>query len=476
MEKINKNKSGYKIIEITTESSPFFKAGGLGDACAGISQSLSLKANDVRVFMPLYSSIRENFKVKRLISFELDYNNVNIDVSIYALVYRGITHYFFEANDLFLRKHVYNYTDEPMRFEVFTYVVINALPKLKFKPDIIHYHDWHMGMLPYILRTNKEYEYYYKSAKTVLTIHNFGYKGNFNVDEKITYFHFDEYSEEYKDLVRGKEVSFMRIGIKYSDVVTTVSETYAKEIMQEIRDEKIDCNKKIIGITNGLDFDKFDPENDAYLYSNFSIDNIETGKMQNKVFLLKSIGLKNEHNRPLIIMIARIINDKGYDLISQICSQLLSENLNFIIMGDGDRDLINQFMELEENFSDSFRIFPYEDKLASQLYAAADIFLMPSHYEPCGTTQMICMRYGVIPIVRNTGGLKDTIIDFDENPHAGNGFKFYSINKDELKTRIEEVIKIYENKAKWKKIINNGYNSVKSWKEVIDNYIDVFIK
>ena len=403
----------------------------------------------------------------------MEYQGEKVCVKISSLIHEGILYYFWEAEDLFSRKNVYNYPDELRRFTIFSKVVIYSLPKLEFHPDIVHYHDWHMGFLPYYIREVGVKNKFYQDVKTVLTIHNFGYQGEFNLKENLQYLEFSEQYIYNHKLNYFDKINYMEIGIRFTDIVNTVSNTYAKEVENEIAKNKMNCPKRIYGVVNGLDIEHFNPKNDPNLFMNYDSSNFTLGKINNKRYLQKKLGLVEDDSIPMIIMISRLILDKGYDLIEQIYVDLLKKNIQFIIMGDGE-EYSQLFFEVEEKYRDKFRYFLYDDKIASQLYAAADIFLMPSHYEPCGTTQLISMKYGVITLARATGGILDTIIDYEKDNENGTGFLFHKLKKEELLDKIEQVLSYYYNKDIWYRIALNGEQSVLSWDEQIEKYVELF--
>ncbi len=466
-----------KVLQITMEMSPFAKAGGLADVCAALPKWLNKRNIDIKVMMPLFPKCKEILrgKLKLCSTFNINFRNKKVNVKLFTALYEGIDIYFVQPEHYFFRNELYGYDDEFERFIILTKSVLESIPLLNFIPNILHYHDWHMGFLPIYMRKKYiEKNPIYRKMKTVLTIHNFDYQGIFPIKGNIDLLDISRKDFSEMQLEFFGQINFMKAGILYSDAVTTVSRQYAIEIEAKMHDLDINTNKRIFGIVNGLDLDVFNPETDNCVNENYSILTFEKAKRINKREIQKEVGFEINDDIPMIIMIARLIRDKGYDLVECIYKDLLKENIQLIVMGDGDEYYKNLFRRIEKENHLKFRIFKYDDIIARKLYSAADMFLMPSHYEPCGTTQLISMRYGVVPIVRKTGGLVDTVTDFDEDQNWGNGFVFIQDNAWIMLYTIKKAIEKFSDKDVWKKIIVNAMKSPLAWDEVIDKYIEIY--
>ena len=394
----------------------------------------------------------------------------------------GVTFYFIDNEFYFKRSDqpsIYGHGDDPERFAFFTNAVLAAIEKLNFYPDVMNLNDWHTGMIPLILKENYGHLRKYKNIKTVYTIHNLQYQGIFNKEIlgnifDLSYDHFNNGDIEFYG-----NVNFMKAGIVFADEVTTVSKTYAKEIQTEFYGEGLDgllkANAyKLEGILNGIDYDLNNPATDNAIFVNFDVNCIEK-KLENKKKLQEILGLEVNPDIPLVGIVSRLTSQKGLDLINYMMPEIMSENLQMVVLGTGEHQYQSMFNYYNSNFSDklSARI-TFDTAFAQQIYAACDIFLMPSLYEPCGIGQMLAMRYGSIPIVRETGGLKDTVMPYNKFTGEGNGFSFANYNAHEMFFTLQKAIKLYQDKNIWNNLIINAMNTDNSWKKSAQDYIRIF--
>ena len=473
-----------KVLYVTAECWPFIKTGGLGDVAYALPKALKKEGVDVRVIMPKYSNIptylKDKFKPVAEFSVKVGWRNQYCGIESMEL--DGITFYFIDNEFYFKRSDqpsIYGHGDDPERFAFFTNAVLAAIEKLNFYPDVMNLNDWHTGIIPLMLKENYGHLRKYKNIKTVYTIHNLQYQGIFNKEIlgnifDLSYDHFNNGDIEFYG-----NVNFMKAGIVFADEVTTVSKTYAKEIQTEFYGEGLDgllkANAyKLEGILNGIDYDLNNPATDNAIFVNFDVNCIEK-KLENKKKLQEILGLEVNPDIPLVGIVSRLTSQKGLDLINYMMPEIMSENLQMVVLGTGEHQYQSMFNYYNSNFSDklSARI-TFDTAFAQQIYAACDIFLMPSLYEPCGIGQMLAMRYGSIPIVRETGGLKDTVMPYNKFTGEGNGFSFANYNAHEMFFTLQKAIKLYQDKNIWNNLIINAMNTDNSWKKSAQDYIRIF--
>ena len=473
-----------KVLYVTAECWPFIKTGGLGDVAYALPKALKKEGVDVRVIMPKYSNIptylKDKFKPVAEFSVKVGWRNQYCGIESMEL--DGITFYFIDNEFYFKRSDqpsIYGHGDDPERFAFFTNAVLAAIEKLNFYPDVMNLNDWHTGMIPLMLKENYGHLRKYKNIKTVYTIHNLQYQGIFNKEIlgnifDLSYDHFNNGDIEFYG-----NVNFMKAGIVFADEVTTVSKTYAKEIQTEFYGEGLDgllkANAyKLEGILNGIDYDLNNPATDNAIFVNFDVNCIEK-KLENKKKLQEILGLEVNPDIPLVGIVSRLTSQKGLDLINYMMPEIMSENLQMVVLGTGEHQYQSMFNYYNSNFSDklSARI-TFDTAFAQQIYAACDIFLMPSLYEPCGIGQMLAMRYGSIPIVRETGGLKDTVMPYNKFTGEGHGFSFANYNAHEMFFTLQKAIKLYQDKNIWNNLIINAMNTDNSWKKSAQDYIRIF--
>lgn len=449
-----------KVLMATAEMAPFAKVGGLADVLGSLPMSLRENNCDVRIVMPLYGSIdRSKYKLqKQFANIAVPFGGKILKVNVWQSRFKKIQVYFIESQKYFGQKDVYS-VDNAERFLFFSQAALYILPVIKFQPAVVHCHDYHTAMIPLLLKSSS-YEYF-REMKTVLTIHNLQYQGV--TDGKIL---------DLVDLRSEKsDINFMEQGIIHADQITTVSPTYAKEIFGKefgaglenlLRQNK----NKVSGILNGLDLDFFNPVKDKLIAKKFSIDNL-AGKKVNKSALQKLVALPVS-DKPLVGLISRFVEQKGLGLIVE---EIIKLDCQFVFLGTGQAEYENLLKDLARRYPDKVSVqTKFDIGLAQMIYAGADIFLMPSRFEPCGLGQMIAMRYGTVPVVRAVGGLADTVFD------QVNGFVFKPMTAKALKATLKKALDVYGDKNVWQKIQQNGMRGDFSWNQSAQKYLELYNK
>jgi starch synthase len=472
-----------KILYVSSEVAPFIKTGGLGDVAGSFPLAIREVGHDIRIVLPYYSSIKaQNIDDLKLeVDYYVDIGWKSQYAAVYSLKRRGVIYYFIDNEYYFKRYNTYGEDDDWERFIFFQKAVIMMLKKIHFKADIVHCNDWHSGLIPLYIKDLSEYDPYYHNIYTVFTIHNIAYQGIYpaHILEEIAGLSSKYIVEDGLKYYDG--ISFLKAGIVYSDIVTTVSRTYAEEIItseygQGLESTMIKHKDKLYGIINGIDYEVYSPETDEYLRANYSIEAIENKKL-NKLELQRKYNLPQNRDIPLIAMVTRLVEMKGLDLVKVILDELLIEDVQFVILGTGEIIYEQMFKYYQEKYPNKFSARNYfNENEAHLIYAGADIFLMPSFSEPCGTAQLVALRYGTIPIVRETGGLKDTIIPFNEVSGEGNGFVFINKDTNELLDTIKKALNIFENKDMWNLIIKNAMSTKNDWEKSSKEYIKLYEK
>ena len=444
-----------KVLFAASEVAPFIKTGGLGDVAFSLPKALKNAGVDCRVILPKYLDIPSYFK---------DNMNTIMQIqdffSVDHLEYEGMHFYFVGNDEYFEREGVNGFEDDNMRFDLFCRAVLYFLDTSdEFVPDIIHCNDWHTALIPYLIKEKYQDSEKIKGIKTMLTIHNLKYQGKFDLGFMV--------------------VNFMKIGIVFADRITTVSRAYAEEITTPEFGEGLDemlleRSDRPIGIMNGIDTDFYNPETDRDIFYNYSSSD-RSGKKKNKRELQRFLGLDKMEGVPTIAMISRIDGDKGFDLVSDIMKELMEMDIQFVLLGQGDKkyeDLFEEYSAVKPEMFSSNIVF--STKLAKQIYSGADILLMPSLYEACGISQLIALRYGTVPIVRETGGLKDTVRNYDEDADSGTGFGFSGYNSRELLDTIKKATALYRQKDKWERLVNRAMAEDNSWNKSSELYMDIY--
>jgi len=473
-----------KVWFAVSEAAPFAKTGGLADVAGSLPKALRRLGIDIRVVMPKYRQIPPQYTDK--MNF-VGYTFVDLTwrreyCGVFELVHEGVPFYFLDNERYFFRDWYYGQADDGERFTFFCKAVLEVLPFINFKPYVIHLNDWQTGLVSLLL--DAHYRYYrnngfYQFMHTVLTIHNLKYQGIFPKDmmnEIIgldwKYFHMD--GIEFYD-----NINFLKAGIAYSTKITTVSRTYAEEIKTEFYGENLSGILKkrewdIAGILNGIDYEDNNPATDTRIYVPYSAENIEN-KLQNKIMLQRETGLNVSPDTPLIGIISRLVSQKGMDLIDRMIAELLDMDLQLIVLGTGEKRYEDMFRWAQGAFSGKMSAnICYNPVLAQKIYAGCDMFLMPSLFEPCGLGQLYSMRYGTVPIVRETGGLKDTVVPYNEYSGEGTGFTFANYNAHEIKDAVIRAMRVYRERDKWKTIMKRCMQQDFSWDKSAREYSELY--
>ena len=473
-----------KVLYVAAEAVPFAKTGGLADVAGSLPKALKADGIDVRVIMPKYGKIPEEYrtKMKHIYDGTISVSWRNKFVGLDELEYNGVTFYFVDNEEYFNREGFYGYDDDAERFSFFSRAVLNLLPALDFWPDVIHANDWHTGLVSVLLKLEHAGDERYEKIRTVYTIHNLKYQGVFPKDVMGDTLGLDWKYFNNGDLEFYDAVNFMKGGLIYSDYITTVSRTYAKEIQFEYFGEKLDGllrqrRESLFGIVNGIDYDVYNPRTDKNLAETYDINTLDR-KLDNKVALQRQLGLPEGRNIPMVALVSRLVPPKGLDLIVRIMDELLQhEDMQLVVLGTGDKIYEDWFKGLAWRFPKKVSAnIRFSNELAQRIYASSEIFLMPSNYEPCGIGQLIALRYGTVPVVRETGGLKDTVQPYDKYTNEGNGFVFPKYNAHELMYAVKKALAMRKNLQIWYKIVQNAMNSDYSWKESAREYKALYEK
>lgn len=475
-----------KILVVSAEVSPFAKTGGLADVVGSLPKALAALGNDVRVVMPCFRGIE---KTPAIADFPVQIG----DRRATCIVRQGelkanlggaqqkVPVYLIDNYHYFDREGLYMHHDDGERFVFFCRAVLEMLPNIDFQPDVIHCNDWHTGPICAMLNTDyyRQRELYSKIA-TVFTIHNLKYQGHYSQDVLSLMGLPDNYFSPDKLEFWG-QVNFMKAGLVFADVINTVSNTYAREIQTTEYGEGLEglLRKRaqdLYGIVNGIDYQEFNPQSDPQIYRNYSADDF-WAKPENKFALQREMGLPVK-DVPVFGVVSRLVDQKGLDLIEATAQQILDQDVQMVILGEGDPRYEQLFRNLQLQYPDQVGVFiGFNGVLAQKIYAGADLFLMPSRYEPCGLGQIISMRYGTIPIVRATGGLADTVFDFNEETGSGNGFSFEEYLPEAFLATVNRALNLYWHQPEvWKSMVHRVLQLDYSWTKAAAEYMEVFDK
>lgn len=472
------------VLFVASEAVPFIKTGGLADVMGALPKALAAEGVDVRLVIPKYSRIADTYKqnMKTLVTGKVNLAWRQLYYGVDTVTVDGVTVYFIDNEWYFKRQGLYGYGDDAERFAYFCRAVLTMLPKVGFKPDIIHCNDWHTGLLGVFLKQDFYHDPFYQDIKVIYTIHNLKYQGKFNASIMQDVIGLPQKLFTNGDLECDGDVNYLKAGLVYADYITTVSPTYAKEITYPYFGEGLDGyirdhQDKIVGILNGLDQDVYNPATDTHLVEQYTILDGRAGKRVNKDALRRELGLPVRRGVPMFAIVSRLVEDKGMDLITYIMDELVEDQVQLVIVGTGDTKYEEAFQQLAGRHPSKVSAnILFDEGLAHRVYAAADIFLMPSRYEPCGLSQLIALRYGTIPIVRETGGLKDTVIPYDKYTNSGNGLTFPDFNAHELLFTAKKALGYYEDTALWSNIVRKAMACDYSWKKSALAYIDLYKK
>lgn len=470
-----------KILMAASEAVPFAKTGGLADVMGSLPMALIQEGADVRVILPKYGTISPHLKDKIL---HLDTRYVKIGwknqyCGIQTAEHNGVTYYFIDNERYYKRETLYGYKDEAERYAFFCRAVLEMLPVIDFVPDILHCHDWQAGLIPVLLEAQYRHLAFYREISTVFTIHNLRYQGVLGVElmKELTGLTQDYFTSDKLEFYGG--AGFLKGGLVYSHKLTTVSAAYAEEIQTPFYGERLDGllrarRGSLIGIINGIDGEEYNPFADPFLFTEYTRDTL-SDKANNKIGLQRELNLPVRPEVPVIALISRLVDQKGLDLIAQVLDELLAEDLQFWVLGTGDA-------RYEELFHQAAGRYPgkvsanirFDNVLAHRIYAGADFFLMPSLFEPCGLGQLISLRYGTLPIVRETGGLKDSVTAYKGETGTGNGFTFADYNAQDMLYTIRRALQYYGQDNHWLALRQNAMDCDFSWHQSAKRYMELY--
>lgn len=455
-----------KVLMVASESIPFIKTGGLADVIGSLPNALQKEGIEVGVILPMYGNIPESFlqQMKQIKNLNINLKNGQTETcNLRKIVHNKIPYYFIDNQHYFYRRKLYGYDDDGERFVFFSRAVMDFLPFLDFQPDILHSHDWHTSILNVLIKDSM----IYSTVKTVLTIHNLKYQGIFNKNLLENVLNLGENYFSIDKLEFYGKVNLLKGGIIFADKITTVSRSYAEEIMQPFFGEKLDGvlreNKyKLTAIVNAIN------------YNGKECKTVED-KKKNKVYLQGALGLPMKNDIPILAFISRLVAQKGLDLLLPLLEKLLCKDIQLIVLGTGESYYEKVLTQYAQQYPEKFRLnLFFDEKLAKKIYAGADIFLMPSLFEPCGLGQLLALSEGTIPIVREIGGLRDTVIPFNMHTQKGNGFVFSNYDARDFYKIIEEALQIYQNKFLWQILFHNAIRCNFSWQESARKYKQLY--
>jgi starch synthase len=476
-----------KVLIASPEVYPFVKTGGLADVTGALPKALKKLGIDVRVILPKHKGIEERGFPMRYKNYKIacQVSQSTIDAEIVESEYDGIITYLVENDEYYYRDYLYStpdgdYLDNAERFIFFAKSILEAIKVTGFIPDVLHCNDWETALSPVFLKSLSKDDPLLRQISTLLTIHNLGYQGIFwHYDMHLLNIGWEYFTPEALEFFG--HINFLKGGIVFSDILSTVSKQYSKEIQTT----EFGCGLEgilttrrndLYGIVNGIDYEEWNPEKDQHIPAQYNEKNL-ANKRVCKAALQEEYGLPVMENTPLIGTISRLADQKGFDLIASSLGNMLSKGVQYIILGTGERKYHDLFTGLSKQFPKSFGVkIAYDNRLAHLIEAGSDMFLMPSQYEPCGLNQLYSLKYGTVPIVRGVGGLEDTIIDYTKSPDIGTGFKFYDYSEKALLDAIERAIGVYKNQSAWQSLIKKCMSEDFSWEKSAKEYVEVYKK
>jgi starch synthase len=481
------------ILFVSSEVDPFAKTGGLADVSSALPQAIKELGHEIRIMMPRYRFISERkFKLHdiiRLKDIPIPVGKTtemgNVKSSFISNLKEKVQVYFLDNPNYFGRDGIYqsavgkkDYKDNDERFIFFCRGILETLKRLGWQPDIIHCNDWQTGLVPAYLKSVYASDTFFKHVRTVFTIHNMAYQGAFP-PESFGKSGLPEEMFNPDGVEAYGKFNFLKAALAYSDAITTVSERYAEEICTSdefgagLNGFLAKRRKDLRGILNGIDYQIWDPSKDEYIYRMYDAKSLEA-KVDNKRALVNRFNLNFSESIPVIGAISRLVEQKGFDLVLEILDEMMKLDLQFILLGSGEKSVEKKFEAYQKKYSDRMGVFfGFDNELAHLIEAGSDMFLMPSRYEPCGLNQMYSMRYGTVPIVRATGGLDDTVEDYSGSG-KGTGFKFEKYDAKELLKTIQRAVKVFQQPEEWKKLMRNGMMKDFSWEHSAKKYVALY--
>ena len=474
-----------KILFVASEGVPFIKTGGLADVVGSLPKCIDKQYFDVRVILPKYTCMKQEMKdmLSYVTHFYMDFHWKNEYVGVLYAEVEGVKYYFID-NEMFFggfKPYSDNALFEIEKYAFFSKAALSILPVIDFRPDIIHCHDWQTGLIPVYLKERFQGSDFYRGIKSIMTIHNLKFQGKWNIKDVQDITGLPDYYFTPDKLEAYKDANLLKGGIVFADAITTVSDTYAEEIKTEFYGENLNGllqarSNSLRGIVNGIDTEDFNPETDKYIEYNYNAMNFRKEKIKNKRALQAELGLEQDDKKFMIGIVSRLTDQKGFDLIAYVMDELCQSNVQIVVLGTGEERYENLFRHFDWKYNNkvSANIY-YSDALSHKIYAACDAFLMPSLFEPCGLSQLMSLRYGTVPIVRETGGLKDTVEPYNEYESTGTGFSFTNYNAHEMLGTIYYAEKIYyEKKREWNKIVDRAMAVDFSWNVSAKKYQEMY--
>lgn len=485
---MNPNRKGRnvlkKVLFVASECVPFIKTGGLADVVGSLPKYFNKDEFDVRVMIPKYMSIPQEYKdqMEYVTHFYLELAWRKQYVGIFKMEYNGVIIYFLDNEFYFNGDKPYGEIYQDIeKFAFFDKAALSTLPVIDFRPDIIHCHDWQTGLLPVYLQDSFQQGEFYRGIKTIMTIHNLKFQGIWDKKTVMDTAGLDAFYFTPDKLEAYGDANYLKGGLVYADQITTVSDTYAQEIKTPFYGEKLDglINARagcLTGIVNGLDYDEYDPSKDPLIDVNYDARTFRKEKIKNKRALQRELGLAQDDRKFMIGIVSRLTDQKGFDLIDYVIEEICAEDTQLVVLGTGDEKYEHLFRHFAWKYPDrvSANIF-YSNERSHKIYASCDAFLMPSLFEPCGLSQLMSLRYGTVPIVRETGGLRDTVEPYNEYENKGTGFSFANYNAHEMLDTIRYAKRVYfDNKREWNKIIDRGMAMDFSWNNSARKYEELY--
>ena len=474
-----------KILFAASECVPFVKTGGIADVVSALPKELLRVGEDIRVILPLYKAIDQSWRdqMEHVLYFYVNLGWRRQYVGIMKLVHEGITYYFVDNEQYFGRDYIYGMGgDEGERFAFFCRAVLEALSKIDFIPDVIHCHDWQTGLIPILLKAQYQQLELYQNVRTVFTIHNLQYQGLFPIDMMEDLLYLGPWAYTSETLEFFGMCSCMKGGIIFADEVTTVSPTYSQEIQTAYYGERLDGLLRarvdhLSGILNGIDTQEYDPETDRHIVKNYTADTYDQ-KVENKLALQRELGLTVDAEIPMIAMISRLSGQKGLDLVECVLPEIMNTGAQLVVLGMGESRYVDLFSWAQWKYPNQVSAnFQMNNVLSHKIYAAADLFLMPSLFEPCGLSQLISLRYGTLPVTRETGGLRDTVLAYNEYTGDGNGFTFLYYNAHDMLHVIENAVRMFHEKRDiFNGLAIRAMKGQYGWDQSANRYIELYLK
>ncbi|MDN0033337.1 glycogen synthase GlgA [Oscillibacter valericigenes] len=471
-----------KILYATSEAVPFCKTGGLADVSGSLPAAVAAEGVQMAVVLPLYQRVREQFG-KELEYLSYDYVNLawrRCYCGLFRLLRDGVTYYFLDNEQYFNRRNLYGYMDDGERFGFFSRAVVRMLPHMAFWPDVIHCNDWQTALIPIYLKDDGVREARYRSIRTVMTIHNIEYQGRYGTEVVGDLFGLDHGWVDDGTIMMDGDVNLLKASILCTDAVTAVSPSYAEELKYAFFAHGMEsvmrrCAYKLSGVLNGIDMKRYDPAKDKYLTANYTAEHLE-GKAKDKAELQRMMALREEPDTPILAVVSRLVPHKGLDLIKEVFHDIMELPVQMVVLGQGDQQYQDFFAWAQTQYPGRMAVrLDYNEALSMAIYGGADLFLMPSKSEPCGLSQMIAMRYGTVPIVRETGGLKDTVQPYESWRDTGNGFTFAAYNSGDMLFVIRQAVGLYWDYGdQFRRLQQRCMAGDFSWKRSAGEYLRIY--